>query len=223
MPATGHRVARRDGQVHDHLLQLAAVGAHVGLTLLGDDQLDVRADQAPQHVGDVADRGVDVELTRLCHLLPAERQQLPRQLRRAGGRLDDLLDVAALIGLGQLVDQEMRIAQDRRQQVVEVMGDPAGEPSDRLHLLRLPQLRFERVLRADVGRDAEQPAPGGVIHHVSDAPQPADTAIGQRHAKLRREAAAAVGGGSHHPRNGGGIVGMDRAQALAKRAGQLVA
>ena len=40
-------------------------------------------------------------------------------------------------------DQELAVAGDRREQVVEVVGDAAGEPADRLHLLRLAELRLD--------------------------------------------------------------------------------
>ena len=43
----------------------------------------------------------------------------------------------------EAVDQELAVAGDRGQEVVEVVRDAAGEAADRLHLLRLAQLRLE--------------------------------------------------------------------------------
>ena len=40
---------------------------------------------------------------------------------------------------------QFEVAADRREQVVEVVGDAAGERAHRLHLLRLPQLRLESL------------------------------------------------------------------------------
>src|ERR1700730_9050153 len=48
-------------------------------------------------------------------------------------------------------DQEFGIAQNDRQQVVEVVGDPAGELPDGLHFLRLPQLLFHHFGSGVVG------------------------------------------------------------------------
>ena len=41
---------------------------------------------------------------------------------------------------GQLVEQQLGVAVDDREQVVEVVRDAAGQPADRFHLLRLAQL-----------------------------------------------------------------------------------
>ena len=49
----------------------------------------------------------------------------------------------------RFVNEHLGVAMDGHQQVVEVVRDAAGEPADRLHLLRLPQLLLtlaQRVL-----------------------------------------------------------------------------
>ena len=63
--------------------------------------------------------------------------------------------MAASVGLVQLVRQlgvamrlralrgHLQVADDAGQDVVEVVGDAAGQLADRLHLLRLPQLGLE--------------------------------------------------------------------------------
>jgi hypothetical protein len=45
---------------------------------------------------------------------------------------------------------------DDRQNVVEVMGDPAGELADGFHLLRLAQLLFQPLLSRDVPEQPQQ-------------------------------------------------------------------
>ena len=42
----------------------------------------------------------------------------------------------------ELLEQQVGVAEDRGEQVVEVVRDAAGEPADRFHLLRLPELLF---------------------------------------------------------------------------------
>jgi hypothetical protein len=41
---------------------------------------------------------------------------------------------------GQILGQEFGVAVDHEEHVVEVVGDPAGQPADRLELLGLEQL-----------------------------------------------------------------------------------
>ena len=47
LPAVGHRVARVDGQVHHHLLELPMIGLHAANRRVErDDDLDIFADEA---------------------------------------------------------------------------------------------------------------------------------------------------------------------------------
>jgi hypothetical protein len=54
-------------------------------------------------------------------------------LRRSGG------------AFARVLLRQLAVAEDRRQDVVEVVGDAAGEGADRLELLRLAQLQLEAV------------------------------------------------------------------------------
>jgi hypothetical protein len=56
----------------------------------------------------------------------------------------------------------LEITGDHRQQIVEIVGDAAGQLSQRLHLLRLAQLLLEQLALGDVAQDHQQlvrPAP----------------------------------------------------------------
>ena len=65
------------------------------------------------------------------------------------------------------------------------MRHAAGELPDGLHLLRLPELRLERLPIADVGADAEQADRRPVLVASSGlAGDPARAAIGPQHAEL---------------------------------------
>jgi hypothetical protein len=71
--AVGHGVARIDRKVHDHLVDLAAI--RVGCPefgIEGDGELDVLSYQPPQHVRDLLDDRIEVQLLGLQHLLAAE-------------------------------------------------------------------------------------------------------------------------------------------------------
>ena len=82
---------------------------------------------------------VQVEDLRLQHLLAAEGEQLRRQPARALAGLPDLLEIGrhAPTSLAHLLERELAVAEDDGEQVVEIVGDAAGELADRLHFLRL--------------------------------------------------------------------------------------
>ena len=87
---------------------------------------------------------VEVERPRLEHLPTAEGEELPGERRGARRRLADLHDVVAPRVRGSdRVEQELDVAADGGEQVVEVVRDAAGELADGLHLLRLAELRLQ--------------------------------------------------------------------------------
>ena len=97
-----------------------------------------------QHFVQVEDLGLD-------DLLAAEHQQLPGEVRGSRASAADLLDVAAhgIVAL-QIHHHQLRVAQDDREQVVEVVRDPSRQLAHGFHLLGLPQLPFELPSRGDV-------------------------------------------------------------------------
>ena len=93
--AVRHRVACVDREVHDHLLDLPAVGEHRRRVLVREHaDLDVLADQAREHRRDRDDDLVQVEDDGLEHLLAREREQLLGELRRPLGGAVDLGELA---------------------------------------------------------------------------------------------------------------------------------
>src|SRR5205814_6317514 len=84
-------------------------------------------------------------------LLSTVCQELSRQHRRAIGGLDDFPQILPRLSLrGKMVSDALRVAEDHREQIVEVMRNPAGKPADRLELRRMAELLFERLhLAAD--------------------------------------------------------------------------
>ena len=99
--------------------------------------LDVLAERAAQHRQELGHHLVEVDQRAGDRLAAAERQQLAGELGRAVGGLGDLQRVLARrLVLGQARQHQVHVAADDRQQVVEVVGHAAGEPADRLHLLR---------------------------------------------------------------------------------------
>ena len=154
-------------------------------------QLHLSADQPARHLRHRADDLVEVEGDRLEHLLAAEGQQLARQRCGALGGVQDLIHLRRHRRIGlDAVRHQLRIAADRGQQVVEVVRDAAGEPADRLHLLRLAQLVLELHTIADVvdrgqnRRLAAELGDRGIRFDLDDLAILAGTAHGQLHARL---------------------------------------
>ena len=160
-----HRVARVDREVDDHLLELARVGAHrarsrpcltTSLTVSPSSRLS-RCDTSRHHVG-------QLQHLRAQRLLAREGEQLAGQ---AGGAVRvrlDLLDVVIVAVARRVAHQhQVAMADDRGQDIVEVVRDAAGELADRLHLGRLRDLALELgflaiVLEQQQHRRIAQPA-----------------------------------------------------------------
>ena len=71
------------------------------------------------------------------------------------------------------------MGQERLQEVVEVVRDPAGQPADRLHLLRLEELRLERHLLGLVAeaRDEVDDGAAGIAHRCDARVRVEDPAV----------------------------------------------
>ena len=89
--------------------------------------------------------------SRLQGLLAREREQLAHQPRGAHRVLPHLVDLGERRIAGRVAhQQQIAIADDRLEQIVEVVRDAARELADRLHLLRLRELGLERLLLGGV-------------------------------------------------------------------------
>jgi hypothetical protein len=104
---------------------------------------DVLADQPREQALHAADPLAEIDRARLDHLAPGELEELLGEARRAQGRRFDLLGVARRLGVERLVAQGPGVADDHREQVVEVVRDAAREPAHALEPLgpRAPLLQ----------------------------------------------------------------------------------
>ncbi len=99
-------------------------------------------------------------------LLAREGEQLAGQPRRAVSVVADLLDVVIVAVAGRMAHQDqVAMAEHRRQDIVEIMRHAAGELAHRLHLCGLRHLPLEApflgaVLEAEQHRRLAQPARG---------------------------------------------------------------
>ena len=126
-----------DRQVHDDLLDLTGINFDTSEVRTGvDDQFHILANQAPQEVAHVADQFVQVQHPGLQDLLAAEGQQLPGE---HGGAIGGFLNLFQLfvLDLGQTLNvfQQLAVADDHCQYVVEVVGDTARQAPHRFEPL----------------------------------------------------------------------------------------
>ena len=87
LAAVGHRVARIDHEIDDHLLELREIGLHrPEVALRHDVERDPLADQPAQQHGQVVDHVAEVDDLRAQRLLAREREQVAHHARRRGWR-----------------------------------------------------------------------------------------------------------------------------------------
>ncbi len=146
-------------EVHHHLTQLRRVALDRG-ELLGEAPLDGhrRRRDRVEEVRGVLEQAVEVEPADDEAPLARVGEEL---LGQVGGAHRGVLDVLELLAhrrlRRQLAQGEVGVTEHGDEQVVEVVGDPAGEHAQALELLRLLQLRLE-LLRVGVIRGHEQEA-----------------------------------------------------------------
>ena len=148
LAAARHGVARIDRQIHDDLLDLAGIGfGRAQFAPRNHDQLDVFADQASQHFEVFRDHRVQIENLGSQHLLAAEGQELAGERGGAVGGIGNFLRGPAHRRIGaDALQQKLAVAGDHHQQIVEVVGNAAGQAADGFHLLGLAKLLFQRAM-----------------------------------------------------------------------------
>ena len=190
LPPSRHRVAGVDDEIDDHLLELVEVGLDQPQVAAVDDvELDRLADQPAQQHLQFRQHVVELQRLRAQRLPAREGEQLPHQPRRAIGVLLDLHDVLeGRIGRPVIGEQQVGIADDRGQHIVEVVRDAAGELADRLHLLALGEILLQRALLGGVEREDGR-ARALVALRIGGRDEEARRTRGARRLQRRRRAA----------------------------------
>ena len=132
-------------KVHDHLVQLRWIGHDrraFGVDF--EPHFDVRRCGRLDQLERVFDDQVRQQRKHLEFAAAAESHDLVDQLLGAVGAFDHPLDIGVgLAVLRHLVKRHVAVADNRRQDVVEIMGDAAGQGSDGFKPFRLPELALE--------------------------------------------------------------------------------
>jgi hypothetical protein len=103
---------------------------------------NVLAYDSLEHFAEIHHNLVKIDGLRVHHLLPAERQQLPGQIRRPIRSLADLIQAPGhLAGHPDGVHApQIRVAANDREKIIKVMGNPARKLPYGLKLLGLPEI-----------------------------------------------------------------------------------
>ena len=110
-------------------------------------EIDRLADQPPQQHLQIREHVVELQGLRPQRLTPREGEKLTHEPGRPVRVLLDLHDVLeGRVGRPVVGEEQVGIADDCGEHVVEVVGDAAGELTDRLHFLALRQILLQRAL-----------------------------------------------------------------------------
>jgi hypothetical protein len=138
-----HGVPRIRGKIDDHLLQLTGIGFYTAYfrTRL-EIQFDVFSDHALQQLFNISQNLIEIEHLGFENLPPSKSEQLARQGRAASGRLPDHLQAARDSLILRPLEQNLTLPQDDPQQIIEIMGNAAGQSSDGFEFLQLMHVLF---------------------------------------------------------------------------------
>src|SRR5690348_15246702 len=145
LASTGHRVAGVDGEIHNHLLDLALVSfdpRYVGRKRGAHG--NVLAQYAREHLDHVADQIVQVQDRRGQNLLPTKGQKLARERSRplpCFFNFFNMLDQGVLPA--ELSLEKLSVADNDAQEIVEVVSNSSRQPADGLHFSGHLQLALE--------------------------------------------------------------------------------
>ena len=140
-PALGHGVARVDRQIEQGQFQLVLVGRHpAGVRRDLNFDGDPRAEGLGQQLRHVGDHRLDIHRFEGQALAPGKGQQPRREFGAPYSGVQRAFEISPVGGVGGgALQHNIQAADDRGEQVVEVVGDAAGQLAHRLHLLRLLQ------------------------------------------------------------------------------------
>jgi len=158
LPAVGHGILRVDPQVEQGVFELHRVAVD-GVQVRGQSKLRRNrfGDGPGQRLLGLAHHLVEIEGLQAALLAAAENQQLLGERRRPLDGALDLQQPSLLRAVPVSAHHEqLDVARDALQMVVEVVGDPAGKRPDGLHLPGVLQPGFEMGLPRHVPQQTQR-------------------------------------------------------------------
>lgn len=156
----GHGVAGVAAQVDDDLLNLVGIAIKWRqIRQKARHQLDVGREQAAYEKQTVLNHGIQVHRLPRGFFPTAKGQQLGHQLRRAlGGTFNgpEVFIESRIIHLAGLAVGQPRKPKDAVEQVVEVMGNPASQPSHSFHFVDLLERGLQALALFHVAHDGDE-------------------------------------------------------------------
>jgi hypothetical protein len=181
-------IARIHGQIHDDALELRRArtdGARVGLKgrfehNAGTERSTQQWHHAFNDLGRIDDLGGEL-------LAPRESQKLLDEVRATFGRVARRLELLEDLGLRtQFLADEIQVADEDGEQVVEVVRDPSRQASESLHA-RCPLRECAEVgLLFDGHEHTRPPVPPAALRQTHIAAQRRQRTAGRAHAELQR-------------------------------------
>ena len=217
LAAGGHGLDGVADEVGEHPAHLHRVGAHAELAgRAGERERAAGAGERAERAPLAADEGREVQHPGADRLAGREPEQAGRELAAAARGLLDVGDVRRRVV--RRLAGEPGVAEQDRQQVVDLVGDAAREPAEALHLLRVPQLLLEPAHVGDVGREAGEAhdLPRLVADGLAAVVHVDDRAVRAHHAVLGLVAVEPAGPGRVDAR---AVAGMHALQP-ARRVGE---
>ncbi len=157
LAAAGHGIARVDGEIEHGILDLAGVRAHRPQARRQQRaERDGLAQRAPQQLGHDQHLLVEIENDGIEATSACEREQPVGQPGAHHRGVVGARKQVALLGTLELHLEQLVVAGDDGQQVVEVVRDAARQLADRLHALRLAQGLVLHDLLADVANKLDE-------------------------------------------------------------------
>ena len=151
-------VARVDREVHDHAFELRGARPNLArLRLQLDAQGDLRAERSTQQRLELTHHLARVDHCRLDRLAARESEELLDQVRTALARVARRFDLFEYLRpVAKLLRDQVEVAHEHGQQIVEVVSDTGREAAERLHPRAVLHRRAQLRLVARVHEHAAQ-------------------------------------------------------------------
>ncbi len=156
------------------------VGAFFQMMQVTNDR-DVVAEEPEERTLEVGDEAVDLEHGGLERLATAEGEELVGERGGAAGGVADFLDLVGDLAFHSLLRQEqIAVAENGGEKIIEIVRDATGQLSERFHPLGAAGLRL-------------QLATGGHVHQRPDQPDGCAAGVAQDQAALEDVGVGSVG------------------------------